>query len=217
MSLIPLEAVGAVLQVLGSASAKFAFGDDSVPADFATSTCAHLSAGSEHSALATKGCGLATRGIFLVGLLLFNSFGLMLYLKGMARSGALVATVVNTATSTIMTAVIGKLLFGEALSLKWGMGAAMICAGVALLSDAKARADKEAAAAVAEPSPVAAQAAVVEAKAAAAPAAPAQDAPVSRSSSAGSEADETRRAARSRSRSESRADGKPRRRKAAAE
>ena len=137
-----------------------------------SSACAALSKGSEWGGRVSHGCALGTRGLFFVALLLLNSVGMMLYLKGMKKSGALVATVVNTATSTICTAIFGYALFGEALSLKWGLGAAMICIGVVLLSDAKARAGGSEGAAAAVAAAAAPLATAAAAEGAEAPAGP---------------------------------------------
>jgi len=141
---IPLEVIGAVFQVVGSAFAKLAFEANSPPALAVAAFCSAQSLPVEYCRISDY----ATRAVCVALLLICNGLGLRLYVSGMQRSGSLLATVLSTATNTLCTAAIGAVLFGETLSMKWGLGAAMICIGVILLnSGAKPAVDRHAAAA----------------------------------------------------------------------
>ncbi|RYG51515.1 hypothetical protein EON67_03200, partial [archaeon] len=109
----------------------------------------------------------AGRALLFPLLAAFNSLGLACYVAAMQRSDSFTATVLNTAanfTATVrcarpahcplaslrihnaatlpafsrVQALLGMLVFGEVLSLMWWCGAAMIFAGVVLLTSNKA-------------------------------------------------------------------------------
>ena len=138
MALIPLEVIGAAFQVLGSACAKFGLAPHSRPVSFVAAFCvravAYAPSIEAAPPLACVAAEYATRALFCGLLLLCNAYGMMLVLKGMASSGSLRATVLNTAANTLCTAIVGAAVFGEVLSLKWGIGASMIGLGVVLIS-----------------------------------------------------------------------------------
>ncbi|CAL1527953.1 unnamed protein product [Lymnaea stagnalis] len=71
------------------------------------------------------------------GIFLFNALMWVLFTKSMHLcSSALEATAFNTSSNFITTAIIGKLLFGEHLSLLWYLGSSLIIFGLTILHSA---------------------------------------------------------------------------------
>ena len=161
-SYVPAEVLGAALQVCGSVCAKLGLGDESAhsPAGLARAACAHVAgpSGGGASGAACVAAALAARGLSLAAMAALNAGGMLLFFKGMRAGGSMRATVRATAANTLLSAVAGAALFDETLSLRWAAGAALICAGVALLApedgaDAGGEAGSSPAAAGASPPP----------------------------------------------------------------
>ncbi|XP_038075532.1 transmembrane protein 42-like [Patiria miniata] len=79
-------------------------------------------------------CSVVTtvlRGISFSLLFLFNAIMWTLFVKSLqlARS-SLEATITNSSANLFFTAVIGYVVFGEALSLTWGLGSTFIILGL---------------------------------------------------------------------------------------
>ncbi|CAH1779827.1 unnamed protein product [Owenia fusiformis] len=74
------------------------------------------------------------RAIFFGMIFLFNAIMWTLFTKSLQKcSSSLVATVTNTASNFFTSALLGKLLFGEILTLRWWCGASMIVLGLLLI------------------------------------------------------------------------------------
>ncbi|CAG8481479.1 1770_t:CDS:2 [Paraglomus brasilianum] len=65
---------------------------------------------------------------------LFNAAMWTFYTKALNKSSSIKVTVVNSATNFCMTAILGHLLFNEALYLQWWFGATLIITGTVIIS-----------------------------------------------------------------------------------
>nr|XP_058944212.1 transmembrane protein 42-like [Pocillopora verrucosa] len=76
---------------------------------------------------------LARASSFLL-VFLFNALMWTLFVKSLrASSSSATATVTNTASNFICTALLGCLLFGETLSMQWWLGTSLILTGLILI------------------------------------------------------------------------------------
>ncbi|XP_033104251.1 transmembrane protein 42-like isoform X2 [Anneissia japonica] len=74
------------------------------------------------------------------GIFIFNAFMWTLFVKSLQLSKASVqATVTNSASNFFFSALIGHLVFGEALSIRWWIGSMMIVSGLILMQRASAK------------------------------------------------------------------------------
>jgi len=65
---------------------------------------------------------------------LFNALMWTLFVKSLRKSSSsATATVTNTGSNFICTALLGCLLFGEALSVRWWLGTSLILTGLVLI------------------------------------------------------------------------------------
>ncbi len=79
---------------------------------------------------------LATRAVAVVALLALNALLFRFVALGMSRAEASVqVTAIVCAVNFLLSGLFGWLLFGEALSLRWGAGAVLLVAGVGLLRE----------------------------------------------------------------------------------
>jgi drug/metabolite transporter (DMT)-like permease len=74
-----------------------------------------------------------TRALFLLLNLMCTVLMIGLYTRSMHHLSTTEATIINSSTNLIFTALFGTILFDERLSLKWYMGSALITMGVALI------------------------------------------------------------------------------------
>lgn len=77
---------------------------------------------------------LLARGACVGMMLLCNVAMTSFFIQSLHQSGSLLATVINTSISFIMTGITGRLVFKESLSRQWWGGAGLTLAGVALLA-----------------------------------------------------------------------------------
>ncbi|GFO30998.1 transmembrane protein 42 [Plakobranchus ocellatus] len=70
----------------------------------------------------------------VAGIFVFNALMWVLFTKSMHLcSSTLEATAFNTSANFISTAIVGKLLFGEQLSMQWCLGSTLIVLGLVVL------------------------------------------------------------------------------------
>ncbi|KAH9508891.1 hypothetical protein Btru_050392 [Bulinus truncatus] len=80
---------------------------------------------------------LALRLLSVCGIFLFNALMWLLFTKSMHEcSSTLEATAFNLSSNFIMTAVVGKLLFGEQLNSLWYIGSLLIIVGLTVIHSA---------------------------------------------------------------------------------
>ena len=77
---------------------------------------------------------LLARGICVCMMLLCNVAMTSFFVQSLHQSGSLLATVINTSISFILTGLAGHVVFEEDLSTRWWGGAGLTLAGVALLA-----------------------------------------------------------------------------------
>jgi len=80
---------------------------------------------------------LATRGICLLCMIGANAIMISSFLDGMNESGSVVGTSLSTAANFSCSAMYGIIFFGEFVPVAWYFGAALIAAGMWLLSSVK--------------------------------------------------------------------------------
>jgi multidrug transporter EmrE-like cation transporter len=86
---------------------------------------------------------LAARGVAFVLLVLLNAKMWTLFTQSLnAFPSSVHPTAINTAANFVLSAVIGHLLFGEPLPLKWWLGTALLTLGVVLLHLGEVRREK---------------------------------------------------------------------------
>ena len=81
---------------------------------------------------------LGARAVALTLMLAFNALMVSLFVRSLHRSGTTIATVLNTASNFLVSALIGWAVFGESLTLQWFCGASLIVAGVLIVGGAAA-------------------------------------------------------------------------------
>jgi glucose uptake protein GlcU len=67
-------------------------------------------------------------------MLLVNSFGTGFQMSAMAATSSGIATVINTGSNLIVTALYGMMIFNEQLSIQWYIGATFIALGISIIS-----------------------------------------------------------------------------------
>ena len=83
------------------------------------------------------------RGVGFGCMLYINALMLSTFLKALGRSDhSLKVVVLNSAANFITTGVLGFFVFGESVSMKWVMGAAVISVGICLISMSAGQAEK---------------------------------------------------------------------------
>ena len=79
---------------------------------------------------------LAARGAAVAALLALNALLFRFVALGMSRAeGSVQVTAIVCAVNFLLSGVFGWLLFGEALSLRWALGAVLMVAGIGLLRE----------------------------------------------------------------------------------
>ncbi|XP_046968913.1 uncharacterized protein LOC124536418 [Vanessa cardui] len=74
-------------------------------------------------------------GSLLVLMVLVNTWGCRCYLRSLdASSNSVAPTVISSASSYILSGIIGVALFNEASSFQWWIGTALIVQGLALVA-----------------------------------------------------------------------------------
>ncbi|KAJ3036753.1 hypothetical protein HDV00_002415 [Rhizophlyctis rosea] len=83
------------------------------------------------------------RTFSLLATILSNLLMWLTFSKALAATPSTVeVTVLNTATNIALTGVLGKLVFGEVLGVRWWIGAACIVAGSVVLTEAQRKREK---------------------------------------------------------------------------
>lgn len=77
---------------------------------------------------------LSLRGTSLIGMLACNILMLSTFLKAMACKGSLHVTVISSSVSFLLTGILGSLVLGEKINLKWFSGALLIALGVSCIA-----------------------------------------------------------------------------------
>ncbi|CAG9561339.1 unnamed protein product [Danaus chrysippus] len=71
----------------------------------------------------------------LISMVLVNTWGCRCYLRSLdAASNSVAPTVISSASSYILSGIIGVVMFNEASSFKWWLGTALIIQGLALVA-----------------------------------------------------------------------------------
>ena len=109
----------------------FAFGQAAPGAQAIAAMCAHAPI---TAITCTQHVGIAARAFFVVLLLSLNSIGLAAYLRGMRQTGSAAATLQHSAASFICAGVSGALLDNDVLNSQWLAGAALVGAGLSLMT-----------------------------------------------------------------------------------
>lgn len=78
------------------------------------------------------------RALSLVVMVIINTSGIALSVKGMQQIGSTLHTVLTVITNILLSALLSWVLFSEHLSPRWWIGAAIISCGVALLVSGEA-------------------------------------------------------------------------------
>ncbi|KAK6174775.1 hypothetical protein SNE40_017988 [Patella caerulea] len=76
---------------------------------------------------------LVIRVISVCGIFLCNALMWTLFTKSLQHLPSLHATITNTAANFLVSAIIGKVLFGEVLELLWWIGSLFILLGLLLI------------------------------------------------------------------------------------
>ncbi|KAK3579187.1 hypothetical protein CHS0354_022724 [Potamilus streckersoni] len=133
---IALALVAGSMAALGSTSAKLAM-TGYVLEGICTNVLGHLMVTEEDQNISNLICqsmSLGLRMTCFVGIFLFNALMWTFYTKSLQFCRSTVeATVTNTAANFLLTAVIGFMLFGEHLSIKWWLGSCLILTGLWLI------------------------------------------------------------------------------------
>ncbi|RUS86852.1 hypothetical protein EGW08_005389 [Elysia chlorotica] len=87
---------------------------------------------------------VCARLLGIAGIFLFNTLMWVLFTKSMHLcSSTLEASAFNIASNFIFTAVIGKVLFEEHLSLQWCLGSTLMVLGLAILHQGGSQSDND--------------------------------------------------------------------------
>jgi uncharacterized membrane protein len=70
----------------------------------------------------------------LIGMLACNIFMLSSFLKALSCKGSLHVTVISSSVSFLLTGILGSIVLGEKINLKWFIGALLIALGVSCIA-----------------------------------------------------------------------------------
>ncbi|KAL3860749.1 hypothetical protein ACJMK2_010824 [Sinanodonta woodiana] len=133
---IALALIAGSMAALGSTSAKLAM-TGHILEGICTNVLSHLMVAEEDQSMSNSICHSVSFGLRVacfLGIFIFNALMWTFYTKSLQFCRSTVeATVTNTAANFLLTAVIGFMLFGEHLSVKWWLGSCLILTGLWLI------------------------------------------------------------------------------------
>jgi multidrug transporter EmrE-like cation transporter len=121
-----LAAIAGLFAATGGLFAKLSTGE----AIWIDRVCHYFSSSSDVCSVIKYGL----RASMFVLMLLVNSFGTGFQMSAMAATSSGIATVINTGSNLIVTALYGMMIFNEQLSIQWYIGATFIAVGISIIS-----------------------------------------------------------------------------------
>ena len=121
-----LAAIAGLFAATGGLLAKLSTGD-SILID---QICTYLNSSGSICAMIQYGC----RALMFALMLLVNSLGTGFQMSAMAATSSGIATVINTGSNLLVTALYGLMVFNEKLSVQWYIGASFIALGISIIS-----------------------------------------------------------------------------------